>query len=168
MALRGGQTARREAANEDPPRHNSVQSTRISPVVFCAACSCYLSNEFINHNQNKWMSLFEIQRICASPASPSAIFFRIFLQEGVGRVSKRSGSCWKKGFFVALQNKEKKLGKWPALAPGPLFQEGIEWPILSHSDPIQFSQVPLLGTRVDYLILWLLFDPLLLIWWLAS
>ena len=30
------------------------------------------------------MSLFEIQRICASPASPSAIF----LQEGVGRVSK--------------------------------------------------------------------------------
>ena len=34
------------------------------------------------------MSLIEIQRICASPASPSAIF----LQEGVGRVSKRSGS----------------------------------------------------------------------------
>ena len=40
------------------------------------------------------MFLFEIQLFCASPASPSAIF----LQEGVGRVSKRSGSCWKSSF----------------------------------------------------------------------
>ena len=38
--------------HEDPPWHKSARSPRISPVVFCAACSCYLSNEFLNHNQN--------------------------------------------------------------------------------------------------------------------
>ena len=67
------------------------------------------------------MSLFEIQRICASPASPSAIFFRIFLQEGVGRVSKGVDLAGKRIFCIIKQGKKTREvtspGPWPLINP---------------------------------------------------
>ena len=63
------------------------------------------------------MSLFEIQRICASPASPSAIS----LQEGVGRVSKGVDLAGKSFFCIIKQGKKTREvtspGPWPLIFP---------------------------------------------------
>ena len=67
------------------------------------------------------MFLFEIQRICASPASPSAIFFRIFLQEGVGRVSKGVDLPEKRIFCIIKQGKKTR----EVTSPGP-------WPLITY------------------------------------